>query len=127
MGFMASCIRCYQPTSSRTQKNEAHNVYITKFVEPKVINGVGRGHKVTFAELLVGLRGGNVELVKDPFLDETLVASRLFVTRGRESQKNYNLQRRERQTLGMDSDLNVASSFNIANLVALNILLQNLR
>jgi hypothetical protein len=62
-----------------------HNVYITKLVEPKVINGVGRGHKVTFAELLIGFRGGDVELVKDPFLDETLVASGLFVTRGRES------------------------------------------
>jgi hypothetical protein len=40
-----------------------HNVYVTKFVEPKVINRVGRSHKVTFSELLVGLRGGYVELV----------------------------------------------------------------
>jgi hypothetical protein len=64
-----------------------HNVYITKLVEPEVINGVGRGHKVTFAELLVSFCGGDVELVKDPFLDETLVPSGLFVTRGRESQR----------------------------------------
>ena len=68
--------------------------------------------------------------MKDPFLDETLVATGLFVTRGRESQGNYNLfssQKREGQTLGVGSDLNVLSSFNMANLVALNILLQNLR
>jgi hypothetical protein len=38
--------------------------------------------------LLVGLRSGDVELVKDPFLDETLVAGGLFVTRG---QEDYNL------------------------------------
>jgi hypothetical protein len=74
-----------------TKRRWTHNVYITKLVQPKVINCVGRGHKVTFAELLVGLRGGDVELVKDPFLDETLVASGLFVTRGRESQEIYNL------------------------------------
>lgn len=73
-----------------TKKRWTHNVYITKLVEPKVINCVGRRHKVTFAELLVGLRGGDIELVKDPFLDETLVASGLFVTRGRE--KSGNLQ-----------------------------------
>jgi len=41
----------------------AHNIYVTKLVEPKVIRSVGRSHKVTFAELLVGLRGGDVELV----------------------------------------------------------------
>jgi len=72
---------------------ECLNVYITKLVEPKVINRVGRGDKVTFAELLVGLRGvdASVELVKDPFLDKTLVASGLFVIRGRESQEIYNL------------------------------------
>jgi hypothetical protein len=69
----------------------AHNVYITKLVEPKVINRVGRGHKVTFTELPVGLRGGDVELVKNPFFDETLVASGLFVTRRREGQEIYNL------------------------------------
>ena len=55
-------------------------------MKPKVINRVGRSHKVPFAELLVGLRGGDVELVKNPFLDETLVASGLFVTRGRKAE-----------------------------------------
>ena len=60
-------------------KKRTHNIYVTKLVEPKVINRVGRSHKVTFSELLIGLRGGNVELVQDPFLDETLVASGLFV------------------------------------------------
>lgn len=64
-----------------------HNVYITELVEPEVINGVRRGHEVTFAELLVSFRGGNVELVKDPFLNKNLVSSRLFVTKGRESQQ----------------------------------------
>jgi hypothetical protein len=64
-----------------------HDVYITKLVEPEVINGVGRGHKITLAELLVSFRGGDVEFVKDPSLDETLVASGLFVTRERESQQ----------------------------------------
>jgi hypothetical protein len=95
MGFMASCILMYPLLSTgwleNTKRRYTHDVYITKFVEPKVINRVGRGHKVTFAELLVGLRGSDVELVKNPFLDETLVASGLFVTRGRERQENYNL------------------------------------
>ena len=44
-------------------KKRTHNIYVTKLVEPKVINRVGRSHKVTFSELLIGLRGGNVELV----------------------------------------------------------------
>ena len=39
----------------------------------------------------VGLHRGDVEFVKDPFLDETFVASGLFVTRGTESQEIYNL------------------------------------
>ncbi len=35
-------------------------------------------------KLFVDLRSGDVELVKDPFLDKTLIASGLFVTRKRE-------------------------------------------
>ena len=121
-----------RPARSNTTRRWTHNVYITKLVEPKVINSVGRGHKVTFAELLVGLRGGDVELVKDPFLDETLVASGLFVTKGSERQEIYNLVFISKTGActdlgGVGSGTNVSSSFNMANLVALNILLQNLR
>lgn len=92
MGFMASCIRYYQSANSRTRTDDAtHNIYITKLVKPEVINRVSRSHEVTFVKLLVRLCGGDVELVKDPFLDETLVASGLFFIRERESQENYNL------------------------------------
>ena len=71
-----------RPASSR-KGQWTHNEHITKLVEPKVIHRVGRTHKVTFAEMLIGLRGGDVELVKDPFLHKTLFAGGLFVTRGK--------------------------------------------
>ena len=78
MGFIASwChIRC-QPASPTTEEM-THNIHITKLVKPKVVNCVGRGHEVTFTELLVGLRGSDVKFVQDPLLDETLVASGLL-------------------------------------------------
>lgn len=70
IGFMASCFFFVHVVNqlAREHENDArrkwtHNVYVTKFVEPKVINRVGRSHKVTFSKLLVGLRGGDVELV----------------------------------------------------------------
>lgn len=79
MGFIASWIRiCCQPASPTTAVM-THNVYVTKFVKPKVVNCVGCGHEVAFTKLLVGLHDSDVKLVQDPLLDETLVASGLSV------------------------------------------------
>lgn len=104
-----------------------HNVYITKLIEPEVVNRVGHGHKVTFAELLVGLRGGDVELVQDPFSRRDSRCQWAMLPEERKVRRIAIFKRREKQTLGVGSGLNVSSSFNMANLVALKILLQNLR
>jgi hypothetical protein len=63
MGFIASCIQgCHQPASSNTTEG-TDDINIAKFVKPKVVHGVGRGHEVAFAKLLVGFCSGDIELM----------------------------------------------------------------
>jgi hypothetical protein len=81
MGFMASYFRIRCQVASPYIKGMAHNIYVTKLVEPKVVHCVGCGHKVAFAELLVGLCSSDVKFVQNPLLDETLVPSGLLPDR----------------------------------------------
>lgn len=78
MGFMTSCFAPLSTQLARKLEEMAHNIYVTKLVEPKVVHRVGCRHKVAFAELLVGLCGSNVEFVQDPPLDETLISCGLL-------------------------------------------------
>jgi hypothetical protein len=78
MGFITSCFCSAVNPANPTTKETAHNIYVTKLVEPKVVHRVGCSHKVAFAELLVGLRGSDVKFVQDPLLDETLVSCGLL-------------------------------------------------
>jgi hypothetical protein len=63
MGFMTSCIHICCQAASTSTKTMAHNIYVTKLVEPEVIHCACCGHKVSFAELFVRLRGSDVQLV----------------------------------------------------------------
>ena len=63
MGFMASYFRTAVNPAIPKTKETAYNIYVTKLVEPKVVHRVGCSHKVAFAELLVGLRSGDVKFV----------------------------------------------------------------
>lgn len=78
MGFMASCFAPLSNQLVRRLEMMAHNIYVTKLVEPKVVHRVGCRHKVAFTELLVHFRGSDIEFVQDPLLDETFVSCGLL-------------------------------------------------
>lgn len=82
MGFMASCFAPLSTQLVRKPEEKAHNIYVTKLVEPEVVHRIGCRHKIAFAELLVDLRGSDVEFVQDPLLDETLVSCGLLTDQG---------------------------------------------
>ena len=63
MGFIASCFQVRHQPANSNRSERTHNIDIAKFVKPKVVHGVGRGHEVAFAQLLVGFCGGDIELV----------------------------------------------------------------
>jgi hypothetical protein len=54
------------------------NIHVTKLIQPEVVDSVCRGHEVALGQLTVGLHGTSVQLVKDPALNEALLASRLM-------------------------------------------------
>ena len=62
-------------------RETAYDVDVTQLVQPEVVRRVGRAHEVTISELLVDLLSGKVEFVKDPLLNEALVARGLHPTR----------------------------------------------
>jgi hypothetical protein len=78
MGFMTSCFAPLSTQLVRKPQETAHNIYVAKLVEPKVVHRVGCRHKVAFTELLVDLRGSDVEFVQYPLLHETLVSCGLL-------------------------------------------------
>jgi hypothetical protein len=63
MGFIASCFQVRHQTANSNTRKRTDNIDIAKFVKPKAVQGVGRGHEVAFAKLLVDFCGGYIELV----------------------------------------------------------------
>lgn len=106
-----------------TEARCSYDVDIAQLVEPEVVRCASRVHEVALVQLLVDLLGRKVQLVQDPLLNQALVAGGLMSlvnTRKKET-------RTTKRTLGVGSGTNFSSSLSIANLVALEILLQNLR
>jgi len=88
-------------------------------VKPEIVHDIGGGHEVAFAELLVGFYSSNVERTH---FSTSLIFSGLS-TGNSEMHTVLGAVR----TLDVASGTNDSSSFNMANFVALEILLQNLR
>lgn len=61
----------------RTGRNGAHNVDVTKLVQPEVVRRAGSKHEVTLSQLLVEVVCGKVEFMQDPTLNEAFLASGL--------------------------------------------------
>jgi len=121
IGFIAS----YTLKVSNTLKpsiSSTYNVNVTEFVQPEIIRCSSRQHEVALGELGVNFGSTNIEFMKNPLLHETLFSSGL---KHRVS-KTY-LGSTGTLTLAELSGTNVSSSFNMANFVALKILLQNFR
>lgn len=110
--------------SKVNRRKSTHDVDVAKLIQPEVVSGIGRGHKVPLGKLGIDFSGGNVELVEDPLLNKGFVTSRLpssWVHELNGSCKETVSQR----TLAVGSGTKVSSNLSIANLVALKILLQN--
>jgi hypothetical protein len=61
----------------RSSGKTAYDVNITDLIEPERVSVGSSSHEVAFVQSSVDLFGGAVEFVKNPLLDERLLASRL--------------------------------------------------
>ena len=83
MGFIASCEDIMSEIfyGKYFGREQAYDVDVTQLVQPEVVRSASRVHEVTLRKLLVDLLCGEVKLVQDPLLDQTLVSSRLSCRR----------------------------------------------
>lgn len=77
MGFMASykAVMNVRSNAPPGRVGPTDNVNVAEFVQPEVVNGSCCSHEVSVDELLVSLDSCNVELVQDPFLNESFGAA----------------------------------------------------
>jgi hypothetical protein len=51
-----------------------HNVHVTQFVQPKVVNSIGSHHEISIVQLSINFLRSNIEFMQNPFLDEILIS-----------------------------------------------------
>ena len=54
-----------------------HNVYVTQLVQPEIVYGCSGSHEIPRFKMFVDLARSKVKLVKNPSLNEALVAGEL--------------------------------------------------